>query len=145
MARLETGQRLRRLVEGINAKACTFQADFQNRSYVMLVVNQQNPQLACGVQSCRLDVLIAEAVYKIARGKCYSRNQVSEKSCQTLLFAASPYTRSWAAGVDAEILKCKCTVCNHDDRKQCLLLDCQCCNLEDQYSMLTNVEATEWL
>lgn len=44
-----------------------------------------------------------------------------------------------------EILTCNCKICGHSDRRRCLEYDCYYCNLEDQFSMIMNVDANEYL
>src|SRR5574338_640447 len=35
---------------------------------------------------------------------------------------------------------CKCGVCNHSSKTSCIHQDCDCCNLEDMFSLLTHFE-----
>jgi hypothetical protein len=40
-------------------------------------------------------------------------------------------------------LECPCTYCGHDKLQDCVREDCQCCNLEDTFYMLTGVYIEE--
>ncbi|HEU4605085.1 MAG TPA: hypothetical protein VFS46_02485 [Nitrososphaera sp.] len=42
-----------------------------------------------------------------------------------------------------DYLKCGCAKCTHKSRKECIAGNCQCCNLEDAYSLATRVDF-EW-
>lgn len=44
---------------------------------------------------------------------------------------------------DGDYEKCKCAKCDHRMRKECIANNCQCCNLEDAYSLATKV-AFDW-
>lgn len=44
-----------------------------------------------------------------------------------------------------ELFHCKCHICGHESRKTCILEKCECCELEDTFSILARVEAEEVL
>ena len=39
-----------------------------------------------------------------------------------------------------ELAHCKCGLCDHDDRSDCISGRCYCCDLEDAFSILTRHE-----
>lgn len=44
------------------------------------------------------------------------------------------------AAIDNEVTACKCDVCLHSSRIDCINARCQCCDLEDEFAMLARAE-----
>jgi len=44
---------------------------------------------------------------------------------------------------DGDYLKCRCARCAHESRRECTKKNCDCCNLEDAYSLATRIDF-EW-
>lgn len=42
--------------------------------------------------------------------------------------------------INASLHICKCKECHHDARATCIYDDCPCCALEDQFSLLTQID-----
>ena len=40
----------------------------------------------------------------------------------------------------SDLLHCKCGLCNHSDRSECISGRCYCCDLEDAFAILTHHE-----
>ena len=45
-------------------------------------------------------------------------------------------------GVNVEdaLNHCRCDACGHSSRMECVRIDCNCCNLEDMFTLLSHVE-----
>jgi hypothetical protein len=42
---------------------------------------------------------------------------------------------------ESDLMRCKCSLCNHDSRSDCITSgNCDCCNLEDIFSILSQHE-----
>ena len=42
--------------------------------------------------------------------------------------------------IDNELMHCKCGLCNHHSRADCINGGCYCCDLEDTFSILSQME-----
>lgn len=45
-----------------------------------------------------------------------------------------------ASTLDNNLVFCKCSVCSHEKKLECISEKCGCCDLEDAFSLLTHVE-----
>jgi hypothetical protein len=45
-----------------------------------------------------------------------------------------------SAGSGFEILACRCAICNHQSLRDCIELDCNCCNQEHAFALVTKID-----